>query len=156
MAVTLRPARASDAEELFAWRNDLYLVSRSSTGRGVSWEEHAAWLIRTLADSDRCLLVIAVDGREGGAVRFDRRAPGEAVISVYLLGPLTGRGAGVDAIRQGCLYLQEAWGPTAVIAHVRDDNEPGRRAFAKAGFRPIAQDAGCPAGHSTFRRESRP
>lgn len=153
MAVTLRPARASDAERLFAWRNDPYLVSRSSTGRGVTREEHSAWLARTLADADRCLLVIAVEGTEGGAVRFDRRAAGEAVISVYLLGPLTGRGAGVEAIRAGCLRLQEEWGPTAVIAHVRDDNGPGRRAFAKAGFQPLDVDRDCPAGHVAFRWE---
>lgn len=81
-----------------------------------------------------------------GLVRFDRAPADGCVISVYLLEQFTGRGLGVEAIRQGCRVLLDSWSVEEVRACVRRENAGAQSAFAKAGFVPVESNF-CPADH---------
>lgn len=135
-AALLRPAVPDDARTIFAWRNLPEIVALSSEKKVVGWDEHLAWFSKCLSapDTHRILLVVE-DGREIGAVRFDRSDASTAAISVYLLSPHTGRGLGARAISAGIEAIAEAWpGLTRVLAFVLTDNIRGQRSFEKAGF----------------------
>jgi RimJ/RimL family protein N-acetyltransferase len=152
--IRLRRAEWADADLLFGWRNDPYLVSRSSSQRGVSREEHLAWFRRSLDGDERRIFIILKDGEPIGQIRFDRSGPGESVVSVYVLGLYGGKGYGVEAIRLGCEEAFGGWGIRAILACVRSDNPWAQSAFRKAGFLPASSAAGCPDAHLAFRLET--
>lgn len=149
--VALRPACESDAEKLLSWRNDPFIVARTSSGRAVARDEHMAWFRDSLAMPDRRLIWIVERAAQPiGAVRADRAEPDTAVISVHLIESEIGHGFGVEAIRIGCAEAFRHWRIGQIVACVRDDNPPSQRAFLRAGFEESTTSA-CPAAHRTFR-----
>ena len=58
----------------------------------------------------------------------------KAVISIYLLSPLRGRGHGRRLIREACATARRNWGPLTVVARILSDNQPSQHAFSAAGF----------------------
>ena len=46
MRLSLRLATLKDREKVFAWRNDPWIISLSSSRRGVEWDEHCGWFDR--------------------------------------------------------------------------------------------------------------
>lgn len=134
--VQVRRARVEDAALVYRWRNDPFLLARSGRPREVAWDEHLAWMGRTLGNPARLLLIAEVDGTPAGKVRFELLRPGEAVITAALVETFTGRGLGVEAIRAGVTEVTRLWGSLTLVAWVRADNAWARKAFVKAGFQP--------------------
>lgn len=144
--VALRRAAAGDAQTVFGWRNDPFIVQLGSSRANVAWAEHRAWFEGKLADRDCLMLIVQKGAQPIGQVRFDKQADGGSVISVYLLEAHVGKGIGVEAIREGCRQAAQVLGTPRILACVREENLPGQKAFAKAGFR-RAPGAPCPEGH---------
>jgi RimJ/RimL family protein N-acetyltransferase len=92
------------------------------------------------------MFIAEIDGQPVGQVRFDRIDGGNCVVSAYLLEKYTGRGLGVEAIRQGCERIFEEWPISRVIACVRQDNAAGHAGFRKAGFSETPETL-CPSNH---------
>ena len=156
-AIALRPAKSSDSEMVFRWRNDPFILAHGSSHREVGWEEHRKWFEETISGSARQIFIVLDVGSPIGQVRFDRHTQRDCVISIYLQREFTGRGWGVQAINMGCAAIFEAWDVDQVIACVRLDNPVGRSAFLKAGFREDGAPSVCPAEHYslTLARGSR-
>jgi RimJ/RimL family protein N-acetyltransferase len=144
---SLRPATAADAELVFRWRNDPFILAHGSSQREVEWEEHRKWFAEAISSTTRQMFIVLEGNSPIGQVRFDRQSRQDCVVSVYLLQAFTGRGWGVRAINLGCTAIFEAWDVMRIIACVRMDNPPGRSAFLKAGFREAAAPGLCPSEH---------
>ncbi len=142
----LRPATAADKERVLAWRNAPFVVARSSSNRPVEPAEHERWFAAALADPDRRVYLIEVDGTPVGVVRFDRREE-TAVISVFLAEEHAGRGYGTRAIGEGCRLAAAAWPIRTVRACVRMDNLPSYKSFTRAGFAASIDPGACPPVH---------
>jgi len=153
-AVTLRPATLGDAEMVFCWRNDPFLVMRGSSQKTVTWKEHLQWFQATVSGSERKMFIVLVGAEPAGQVRFDRVNNETCKISAYLLQSYTGRGLGVEAIRRGCEVLFRQWGVSKIVACIREDNKASRVAFGRAGFVESSEDGLCPKGHFTFVQRS--
>ena len=150
-AIILRPAAAADAEMVFHWRNDPFLIVRGSSRKAVTREEHLRWFRAALGEGKCKMFIVLVDGEPAGQVRFDRLNAETSVITAYLLQPFTGRGWGVKAIHQGCeLLFQSDWPVSNIVACVREDNVAAFAGFRKAGFRENRTLSFCPAGHFTL------
>jgi len=134
IAIALRPATMEDAEMVFCWRNDPFIVARGTSQKPVTWDEHVRWLHETVTGGERKMWIVLVNGEPAGQVRFDRVNQGICAISAYLLQKFTGRGWGVEAIRQGCDRLFNEWPCEEIVACVREDNASARVGFRKAGF----------------------
>lgn len=143
--LALRPLTAQDRDCLLAWRNDPYIVARSTSRRCVSPEEHADWFAHVLTSEETLAFIVEHDESPIGHVRFERTAPDTCIITAYLLPAHTGRGLGVTAICLGCETAREHWHGIRIVACVREDNAAGRSAFRKAGF--LRGVGNCPAAH---------
>ena len=151
MTVVLRPATDFDMEQVLAWRNDPFILSRSSGQRAVMPDEHATWFAASLASVDRRIYIVMVEAVAAGLVRFDRSGPFQCVISAYLIEKYVGRGLGVEAITLGCELIGKEWPVTEVLAHVRMDNPGGAAGFCKAGFALDHSRIDALPGHSCWR-----
>lgn len=146
----LRPAVVDDMEQIFHWRNNPFLMKRSTSQMPVTWDEHRSWFSRALQDPDRKILIVIQDEEPIGQVRFDRNGD-IAVISVYLVEEKTGKGLGIAAIRRGTEAAFNEWPLRRVIACVRNDNLNAARAFEKAGYKASQEGSKvCPEAHFTF------
>jgi RimJ/RimL family protein N-acetyltransferase len=133
--VHLRAATAEDVRQVFAWRNDPWIVSLSTSRRAVAWEEHARWFATMLGDPGQLLLISEDEhGVGAGTVRLARTDAAHAVVTIYLLREFTGRGLGVQMLADACARGFARWPVDTIHAYIRTDNRPSRSAFAKAGF----------------------
>ena len=96
----------------------------------------ASWLERVLADPDRHLLIVELEGHPVGQVRFDRVRGFEYEISVALDRGARGRGLGTRAIAGACEWLWRRTHASVVLACVDEANASSLAAFKRAGFRP--------------------
>ena len=147
MAIHLSPASEKDAEQLFEWRNDPFLIERSTSKRVVEWAEHKAWFDSAIRDQSKRIFISHADGQKIGSVRFERNTPATCIISAYVMEEFTGNGYGVEVIKLACKMIRDVWPIDQVLAFVRTDNAAGSSGFKKAGFELAPENIDCPEDH---------
>jgi UDP-2,4-diacetamido-2,4,6-trideoxy-beta-L-altropyranose hydrolase len=131
--VTLRSATAGDEALLLLWRNEPDAVRFSVTGRGVTPEEHAAWLARRLGDPSTHLWIAEEHGTPVGQVRLDVEGT-TGTVSIAIAPTHRGRGMGTAALQAMVIETERDPGVTHLRALVHADNPASARAFELAGF----------------------
>jgi UDP-2,4-diacetamido-2,4,6-trideoxy-beta-L-altropyranose hydrolase len=133
--VRVRPASLPDGAMLHRWRNAPQTRAYSHDARPIDPDEHAAWLVRALADAGRRLFVGHVGERDVGAIRFDVEPGGDARVSLYLDPELHGLGLGPAMFSAGEAALATEGGTARrLVATVLEDNKASQRMFAARGY----------------------
>ncbi len=128
-AVILRAATAADAAKLLAWRNDEHTRAASHSQEPVSAEQHAAWLVRSLANPRRRLYVAEHDGEPVGTVRADEEN-GTWTLSWTVAPAARGRGLAKHMVAS---LAREITAP--IRAEVKSGNAASARVAEHAGMR---------------------
>lgn len=132
--IALRPAVNDDARSVWRWRNDPDTRAASFDPRPIEYVDHEPWFTARLGDEDTRIFIILDPNRIGvGYVRFDLEGD-NAIISIALDSSSRGQGFGTDAILAGCSRILNETTVVRVLADVKTDNEPSKRAFINAGF----------------------
>jgi RimJ/RimL family protein N-acetyltransferase len=136
VTVSLRRAVAADSAALFEWRNDPETRRYALSSKPIPRESHERWLAEVLKDSRRDLLIAESGGRPLGVLRYD--IDGErALVSVYLVPGLAGRGWGRRILLAGEAWLREQRPEVRRCeAEIKADNAASRASFEAIGFRP--------------------
>jgi spore coat polysaccharide biosynthesis protein SpsF len=130
----LRPASASDADRILAWRNDPVTVRYSRSGRAVTDIEHRAWFELRLDRPATRIWIGEVNGSAVGQVRIDvDAAVGE--VDVVIDPANRGRGYGSLMIDALLRQLGADYQVVRLTATVHPENTASRKAFERAGFR---------------------
>ena len=95
----LRPADASDSEDLLAWRNDPETRANSRSTGPVDAATHQTWLAHALADPNRRLWIAEAAGEKVGTHSVIRLEDGRAEFSITVAPNRRGRGIGVAMLR---------------------------------------------------------
>jgi predicted dehydrogenase/RimJ/RimL family protein N-acetyltransferase len=140
-AVTLRAVEHADAEQLRSWRNDPETRRWSRNSREITPEEHAGWLQRMLADASSRLWMAEAEGMLLGHVRVGPQAGHAAEMHVTLAPEARGRGQGAAVLVETAARALAEPGLSVLYAHVKPEHEASLRAFARAGFRRVGEDA---------------
>jgi UDP-2,4-diacetamido-2,4,6-trideoxy-beta-L-altropyranose hydrolase len=149
--VSIRPAALNDADRILGWRNDPFILERSSSRKSVSNAEHEAWIRKVLADPCILMYIIETDNLPAGLLRYEYNPHSEdCVVSVYIVEKFTGHGIGTRALHIGADQVWNKWPAKRIVAHVREDNHIGQRAFIRAGFTPADQAIECPPRHLAY------
>jgi RimJ/RimL family protein N-acetyltransferase len=129
--VTLRPAGAEDAAQLYAWRVDVETAHQSVGPPPPTFAAHREWLDTQLRDPGVALFVAHDAERrvDIGVVRLERRDD-ETELSITVAPEQRGRGYSHDLIARGV----DAAGAVRVVARVKPRNERSLRAFRSSGF----------------------
>jgi predicted dehydrogenase/RimJ/RimL family protein N-acetyltransferase len=139
--VTLRAADSDDAARLLAWRNDPETRRWSRDSREIAPAEHARWLRRVLGDPSTRLWVAQSDGAPIAHVRVGPEADGTSEVHIALAPHARGRGLGGAVLTQAAARALAELRVSVLCAAVKPRNEASLRAFAKAGFRAVGEDA---------------
>jgi UDP-2,4-diacetamido-2,4,6-trideoxy-beta-L-altropyranose hydrolase len=135
-SISLRLAKSGDWSLVYQWRNDPSTRAHFHDPAPLDIASHRAWWERSLSEPGRWLLLVYCGSRAVGVLRFDRRTPHEADVSMYLDPQLVGLGLGVAVLDAGKRWLTtfEA-GIRVLVASIRHDNRRSQAAFRAAGFR---------------------
>ena len=145
----LRPLKLADAELVFGWRNEPYILNLGSLKKEVSWEEHLNWIKNTVTNPERQAYILEVLNMPAGQVRFDAEGKENCFISVYVIKEFAGKVLGIEFIKQGCAEIYKAWPQLKkIIALVRLENGIGQKAFLKAGF--LTDETLADTAHAAF------
>ncbi len=145
-SISIRPARADDAAQLFVWRNDPHVRRMSINQEEISTSEHLLWVDRTLRRKDRLLLIgELIDGTLVGVVRFDLNLENdEAYVSIIIDPLMQGKGMSVlllrAAINELVLKVEKVQRTVNIIAQIRHENAASLACFIKVGFTLYKQD----------------
>lgn len=138
-SVTMRRANENDAMEMLAWRNSPWARQFARDASEIRSEDHMIWFAKTLAASERELLIGDTEDGPAGVVRFDCDG-NKAEISIFLVPGRQGQGIGSDLIRAALDWLQQHRPEVgSVDAEILEINLPSRRAFISAGFQPASR-----------------
>ncbi|MBD8010980.1 UDP-2,4-diacetamido-2,4,6-trideoxy-beta-L-altropyranose hydrolase [Microbacterium sp. Re1] len=147
VSLAARAASMEDATRLFSWRDDPATRSASRSQAPLDQEAHRSWLARTIADSDRRLLIISSGEEPVATVRWDRDGTRSGTWEVSLtIAPArrgSGLGGSVLAAAERALDAEE---PRRLLATVHADNTLSLRLFQRAGYLPYL-----PADERGFR-----
>ena len=131
----LRPVGMEDMKDLYEWNN--HPLSRKNSFRSdpITWEEHERWFKERMADALTTIYIYYSGRKKIGSVRFEEKQKGVR-ISVMLNPDFIGNRLGAELIRLGTeLFMQEKKPKQPVIAEVKLDNLPSKKAFLRAGFK---------------------
>lgn len=133
-SVHLRPADASDMQQLFNWANDPTVRQHSFNPAPIPLEIHQRWFSAKLNSPDCLILIALVDEVPAGMIRFDMKE-NQATISYLLDKNFRGKGLGTWLLTAGAVKLkQQRPEVTRLIGHVQPSNVASVVSFRKAGF----------------------
>lgn len=131
----LRDAVADDARLLFDGRNAESVRRASLQQAPLEWGKHGRWLVATLANP--CRLLLIGESAEGpvGTLRYDRLDDARAQVSLYLFDGRCGLGWGRALLAAGEREVRRRWpGLRVVEAQVLPDNQSSLALFRASGY----------------------
>lgn len=134
-SLALRPASYRDAGMLWLLANSTDVRRQAVSSASIPWTGHVQWFEDRLAGPDTDIFVLEMDGLPVGQIRFDINDR-TATVNYAIDASVRGRGWGAALVKMGIERLSEqrAGRPETVVAHVKTENEPSLRVFARLGF----------------------
>ena len=132
----LRLATTEDMKDLFEWINHPLSRKNSFRSAPITWDEHEKWFAERLADSLTTIYILCSDKKgKLGSVRFEGKQD-SIRISVMLNPDFIGKKLGSELICHGIeRYIQEKQPVQPILAEIKGDNRPSKKAFLRAGFK---------------------
>lgn len=135
----LRKARASDAHDLWEWRNDPFTRSNSLNSKKISFSKHQQWFAKSLKNGSRKIYIASLEGVKVGMVRTD--FPGDKVVEVNInMNPAyRGKGLGKRILKMVSDSIRKKYATWIQKAIIKTSNKASERIFSSAGFTKIHQ-----------------
>jgi hypothetical protein len=121
---------------LFDWANEPEVRNASFNTEKIEWSEHKRWFYQKIKNPDTMILILEVDGKEAGQIRFDKNVDGNFFLINFLLNEkFRGRSLGKELIAKGINYLvTKVQTPILCVGFVKKDNIASQRAFLRNDF----------------------
>lgn len=135
---TLTLVEPEERDLILSWQQEPGARRYSRNRQTPTAAEHHRWFDATLANEDRRLMMIRVDGEPVGNLRLDRLAasPERHEVSIIVRQAARGRG-----IASAALVLARRLAPAAILdAVIHPRNTPSLTVFRKAGYVHVADD----------------
>lgn len=128
-----RRAVESDQSRLLEWANEAETRRQSFQGHIITREEHARWFQNALRDENTQILILCLQQRPMGNVRFSIEGA-SAVLSYSIDCGYRGCGFGQELIKMAVDYARESLGLSSLRAMTKLDNPASQKVLLKNGF----------------------
>lgn len=106
-ALSLRRAVEADCANVFGWRNHPDTRRYALDPTEIDFQSHEQWFSKVIKDPSRMLLIAELKGTPVGVLRFDIQPEGQALISIYLVPGMSGKGWGLRVLLSGEHWLKQ-------------------------------------------------
>jgi len=131
--LALRPATERDMERFWTWANDPTVRENCYNPAPISMETHRAWFSGKLDSDDTMLLVLELDGRAAGQIRYDRCGD-TAVVGLSIDRRFRGLELSRKIIELSLAHAFSKLEVGTVQAEVFVSNKSSQSAFLNTGF----------------------
>lgn len=133
--LSIRPAKAEDAELLWDWANDASVRERSFNQKRITWDAHLEWFSRRLSSPDTKFYILLENSEPVGQIRYDRNGEeNSAEISFSVAKEHRGKSFGIEILRLTTKLALNDLDCEKITAIVIEGNEASSRVFIRAGF----------------------
>jgi RimJ/RimL family protein N-acetyltransferase len=130
----LRLATARDLLLYFRWANEKLTRQQSYHTEPVDIDIHEQWFIQKLAEIQTKLYVFENQaGIPVGQVRIEYKND-ESVIGISIDPAFRGKGLAAPMIVQACAHYFKNVTANQIVAYIKKQNIPSKKAFEEAGF----------------------
>ena len=130
----MRPATLDDAQLLFEGRNAEAVRHWSLQSDVIDWTTHQNWLVASLSNARRLLLIAEADDGPVGVLRYDLR-DSACEMSIYLFESRLGLGWGRALLARGEAFATAHWPQMDTLnATIMPANQSSQKVFREAGF----------------------
>lgn len=133
IGIVLRPVTMDDAKNLFDWRNDIETRAFSANHNVITWNEHIAWLSRSLGNHNRIMRIAEASGNPVGTVRADKKQDGSFEISYTIFPPFRGKGIGKKMVLQ---FVSRTLAGHRITAKIKKGHAPSENIARALGLNP--------------------
>ena len=134
VAVRLRAAEPADCEAIHRWQT-AEARKYFHAPQVPSAVEHRDWFRRRMSQDHPALWIIEIGPDAVGYVRLDLlQDSNDAAVSILVARPDQGRGVATAALKE----LRRLEPQRRIRAEIHPENLASRRAFEKAGYKPIS------------------
>lgn len=138
--LTVRPVERADMSVIFKWRNHPATRETSHDNKEIAWETHVNWLVKSLGNSQRLLLIAEIGKYPVGVIRFDLHE-NDAELSIYLDPDAHALGLGKQLLRAGEVSALRQWSHLRTfVAEVLEYNIGSRQLFISANYKQLKPD----------------
>jgi RimJ/RimL family protein N-acetyltransferase len=133
-AITVRPAVAQDALQVWRINSELSVRTRSFDPAPIHLARHFEWFDRLLASGTSRMYVLAREDEIAAQIRYDRVDDGRVELSFAVASPYRRLGLGTRLLTDTWELACRDLDVTEVRGLVMRDNVPSLDAFRRAGF----------------------
>lgn len=133
MALNLRKATRDDAETLFRWRNDSETRKNSFQTQPIVYEEHIAWLEKTLCNSKQEIYILCENNTPIGQIRLSIEAD-IAIVSYSIDVSYRAQGYGRVLLRFVENLCVERGMPKILRGYVKKNNTASKLIFEQLDY----------------------
>lgn len=130
--ISCRKAIKTDLISVFNWSNDVLVRSNSYNSEPIELESHSNWFLKKIKDETTLFLIIEVNGKSAGIVRFeiekDKSVVGALVSKEFRGQKLASKFLEVSAE----LYFKKNDQP--ILAYIKKENIASLKSFEKAHY----------------------
>lgn len=135
----LQHATVQDSGFLFELRNDEIVRKNSFSTERIPYEDHCAWLLHKLQDSNCSIWIVQVEDERIGQIRVDRN-DGWGEISYSLCAAARGRKFAKQMIQKAEQIEKDKDNLVGLLACVKKDNEISRHIFTSLKYNEQEKD----------------
>ncbi len=136
----LREAEESDADLLYAWRNDETVRHNSFHSAWIPYKDHCAWFAAKKQDPNELLWILCRGKERLGQVRLTKTVGGY-IVSYSIAREFRGRGYGKKILQLAENRLCELYPHISLRADVKKDNIASQYIFEELGYNTLSKDA---------------
>jgi pseudaminic acid cytidylyltransferase len=148
-SLRLETPRAEHARIVWEWANDPVARANSFSSAPISWADHVRWWEDKRRDPSVRMWLMCDGDAPVGQIRYDRREPGTAEISIAVDPAARGHGVGTALLTRTAPLARRELAVSEVFGIVKANNAASIRAFTRAGY--TRRDAGFVHGQPCYR-----
>ncbi|MFC3122161.1 GNAT family N-acetyltransferase [Agaribacter flavus] len=135
--MNIRSAIASDADDVYMWRNDDLVRKMSFNSDRVDYSTHIKWFNEALNDDNRLLFIGELHEHKIGICRFDldtNSTPLSARVSIHMNPTFRGRGLAKSLLHKAIQWYRSQEEDIELIAEIKPENKASIQLFSSLGF----------------------
>lgn len=130
--ISCRKATIEDLMTVYNWSNDTLVRKNSYSSNPILLEDHSDWFLKKIKDTKTLFLIVEINGKPAGIVRYEISAL-HSVVSIVVSKSYRGQRLASSFLEEGAkVYFKKYDLP--ILAYIKKENIASIKSFKKAKY----------------------
>ena len=136
--ITVRKAIDKDVLDVYNWSNDPLVRRNSYNSQKIVLSDHKEWFFKKIKDENVLFLIIEINNKSAGVVRFDINI-NSSIVGASLSDLYRGQKLSSKILIKASEYYFKTYS-VPILAYIKSENISSVKAFEKAGYKMISKE----------------